>query len=100
MMRPSLRLNFCTERSAAPPDELGADFACGVVAEALLNDEKFHSPPGVWISVTSGFSMVMPVTCRVLLKISGMISTPTLRDLAVRKADLLNFGSSAIERFL
>ncbi len=38
----------------------------------------------------------MPVTCRVLEKISGMISTPTLSDFAVTNGSLLKAGSSAI----
>src|SRR5499425_3188184 len=41
----------------------------------------------------------MPVTLRLLEKISGIISTPTLSDLAVRKGEGLNFGSSPMERF-
>src|SRR5256885_248962 len=43
--------------------------------------------------------MVMPVTFNVFEKISGIISTPTFSDLAVRKGEGLNFGSSAMERF-
>src|SRR5882672_1067117 len=39
----------------------------------------------------------MPVTLRVLLKMRGMISTPTLNDLAVRNGDVLNLGSSPME---
>src|SRR5450432_583325 len=42
--------------------------------------------------------MVTSVTMRFFEKISGIISTPTFTDLAVRKGDVLNLGSSAIER--
>src|SRR6266446_8493322 len=43
--------------------------------------------------------MVTPVTLRVFEKIKGIISTPTLRDFAVRKGEELNLGSSPMERF-
>jgi len=42
---------------------------------------------------------VTPVTLRVFEKINGNISTPTLTDLAVRKGEELNLGSSPMERF-
>src|SRR6266478_3296727 len=42
--------------------------------------------------------MEMSVTFSCLEKISGINSTPTLSDLAVRKGDGLNLGSSPIER--
>jgi hypothetical protein len=41
----------------------------------------------------------MPVTFSCLEKISGIISTPTLNDFAVKNGDGLNFGSSPMERF-
>src|SRR6266446_8433087 len=43
--------------------------------------------------------MVTPVTFRVFEKINGIISTPTLRDLAVRNGEELNLESSPMERF-
>src|SRR5579859_1948253 len=43
--------------------------------------------------------MVMPVTFSVLEKMSGMSSTPTPRDFAVRKGEGLNLGSSLMTRF-
>src|SRR5437879_1610025 len=49
--------------------------------------------------MTCGLPMVTPVTLRVFEKISGIISTPTFNDLAVRKGEELNFGSSPMERF-
>ena len=42
--------------------------------------------------------MVTPVTCRALDMMSGIISTPTFKDFAVKKGDLLKAGSSAMER--
>jgi len=45
--------------------------------------------------VTCGSTMKMSVTFSCLEKISGISSTPTLRDLAVRKGEGLNLGSSA-----
>ena len=61
--------------------------------------EKFHFPDASCSRVISGRSSVRSVTCRVLEKTSGIISTPTFRSLARTKASLLNAGSSAIERF-
>src|SRR5205085_3694588 len=63
------------------------------------NEEKFHTSAELCSSVTWGVSMVMPVMFKVFEKISGMSSTPTCRDLAVRKGEELNLGSSPMERF-
>ena len=42
--------------------------------------------------------MVTPVMCNALEKINGISSIQTRNDLALRNADRLNAGSSAIER--
>ncbi len=59
--------------------------------------EKFHFPFAAFSSVICGSSSVMPVTCSVLEKTSGITSTPALSDFAVTKGSLLNAGSSAME---
>src|SRR5258707_1282624 len=49
-------------------------------------------------SDASGCSIVTPVTCNAFEKISGIISTPTFKDFAVKNGVLLKAGSSAMER--
>src|ERR1700730_369666 len=55
-------------------------------------------PPGLRSSVTSGLSIIMRVMLRSLCKIRGSSSTPTLTDFAVRNGELLNLGSSAMDK--
>src|SRR2546426_6970856 len=97
MILPFFSTNFAMERSAAAlgPEE---DFLASDFVEAPPSEEKFHTPAGLCSSVTCGVSMVTPVMFRLFEKISGRISTPTLKDLAVRKGEELNLGSSPMER--
>src|SRR5215471_1353684 len=102
-MRPSASSSFFTLRSAGPPGEPGA-FAGLAAGGAELREEppieeKFHLPDTSRNKFTSGLSIAIPVRCSEREKISGIISTPTFNDLAVRKGEELNFGSSAMERF-
>src|SRR5262249_6379499 len=103
VMRPSSSSSFFTLRSAGPPGELGAfaGLAAGAaeVREEPPMEEKFHLPDTSSNKFTSGFSIATPVRCSEREKIRGLISTPTFNDLAVRKGEELNFGSSAMERF-
>src|SRR5207245_11284136 len=97
MILPFFSTNFAMERSAAAlgPEE---DFLASDFVEAPPSEEKWHTPAGLCSSVTCGVSMVTPVMFRLFEKISGRISTPTLKDLAVRKGEELNLGSSPMER--
>ena len=60
--------------------------------------EKFYFPCWFRIRLSSGFSIVIPVMFRDFDVISGIISTPTLKDFALRKGALPKAGSSAIDR--
>ena len=77
----------------------GAPAALGGFAVELPSDgHSSISPSASRIKFTCGLSMTISVTFSVFEKISGMISTPTFTDLAVRNGDLPYLGSSAIER--
>src|SRR5271169_676030 len=105
--RPSLMLSFATDRFGVPleaelleaedeDDAAAAGFGADVFLPPRL--EKFHrSPFSDLTRLISGCRSVTSVTFSVLEKISGIISTPTLRDFACTNADLLNSGSSAME---
>src|SRR5580704_19218412 len=71
---------------------------CVGVLELPPMDEKFHLPLGSFSIITCGLSITMLVTFTCCEKISGIISTPTFSDFAVRNGPELNFGSSATER--
>ena len=60
--------------------------------------ETFQSPFASFNKITCGSSISMLVTFSCLEKMSGIISTPTFKDFAVKNGDELNFGSSPIER--
>src|SRR5271154_751415 len=92
---PSFNSSLPTETLGAEEDEF--DEGVDGVDEFPI-DEKFHLPLGSRSMITCGFSMVMAVTFTCCEKISGIISTPTRRLLAVRKGLVPNFGSSAIDR--
>src|SRR6185295_6175604 len=94
---PLLTFSLPTERSG------GADWL-DVVADALFSDvlpklEKFQVPLAPFSSVIWGSSRVISVTFNCFEKMSGISSTPTLRDFAVMNHDLLKVGSSAIAMF-
>src|SRR6266700_540525 len=95
--RPSFMFSFATDKFGFPPEEAGAaGFAADVLFPPRL--EKFHlSPFSDFTRLISGCFKVISVTFRVLEKISGIISTPTLKDLACTNGDLLKVGSSAME---
>src|SRR5271167_1452231 len=81
--------------ACAVPGAGGAACAgCGALPPRV---EKFHFPFAAFSMVICGSSRVREVMCSVLEKTSGIISTPTLSDLAVTNGFLLYPGSSAIE---
>ena len=91
---PSVTLNFATERlPGAEPELEGEDFSVAFPPRL----EKFHLPSAVFRSVICGCSSVISVTRISLEVMSGMTSTPTLRDFAVTNGVLPNAGSSAME---
>src|SRR5580765_1993629 len=93
--RPSSTLSLATDRLGLPL-EGDAVFGADVFLPPRL--EKFHfSPFSDLTRLISGCCKVSSVTFKVLEKISGIISTPTLSDLACTNGDLLKAGSSAME---
>src|SRR2546428_14112956 len=97
MILPFFSTNFAMERSAAAlgPEE---DFLASDFVEAPPSEEKFHTPAGLCSSVTCGVSMGTPVMFRLFEKISGRISTPTLKDFTGRKGEGRKFGRSPVGR--
>ena len=107
--RPSLTISLATDKlglleaagaAGCGLGLLGAAELAGGAADALLPPrlEKFHfSPSADFTRLISGWFRVRWVTCSVFVKISGISSTPTLRDFAWTNGDLLKAGSSAME---
>ena len=95
MAWPSLSSSLSTLNSGTgtPPPPV---FACAPVFPPKV--EKFHFPCWFRTRLSSGFSIVRPVTLSVFEVIRGNISTPTLKLFAVRKGEVLKAGSSAIDR--
>ena len=83
-----------TSDDAAPPEGAAAEL------EPAASEEKFQRPAGSCSKITCGVWIVRPVMCSVCEKISGITSTPISIDLAVRKGDVPNEGSSEMERSL
>src|SRR5215472_16583765 len=100
MIFPFFSVSFSIERSAAAlvPEGFFSARAFAFASEPP-REEKFQTPEALCRRVTCGVSMVTPVMFSFWEKISGNISTPTCSDLAVRKGEELNLGSSLMERF-
>ncbi len=76
-----------------------AGFAAEVLFPPRSSRNSHFSPLSGFhqANLPAGSGSVSSVTFSVFEKISGISSTPTLKDFACTKAELLNAGSSAIE---